>query len=86
MFSIWINEISSSLDGYSVDNTNFLALVKVLHTSGDISKVFTLESFFFQISAICILYFAKMKERRRSFLKGARKGDINQIARSFLYD
>ena len=29
----------------------------------------------FQISAMYILYLAKMKERGRSFLKGARKGD-----------
>ena len=32
MFSIWINGILSSLDGYSAHNTDFLALVKVLLT------------------------------------------------------
>ena len=32
MFSIWINGILSSLDGYYVHNTDFLALVKVLLT------------------------------------------------------
>ena len=32
MFSIWINRILSSLDGYSAYNTDFLALVKVLFT------------------------------------------------------
>ena len=32
MFSIWINGILSSLDGYSAHNTDFLALVKVLST------------------------------------------------------
>ena len=39
MFSIWINGILSSLSGYSVRNTDFLALVKVLLTY-IISKVF----------------------------------------------
>ena len=32
MFSIWINGILSSLDGYFVHKTDFLALVKVLLT------------------------------------------------------
>ena len=91
MFSIWINGIVSSLDEYSAHNTDFLALVKVLLTyiwrllakspsssfysaSGD-RGLKQIRKFFFQISTMDILYLAKMKERGRSFLKVARKGD-----------
>ena len=90
MLFIWINGILSSLDGYSVHNTDFLALVKVLLTyiwrwlakcssssfySACVDKGLKQINFFFQISAIYIFYLAKIKERGRSFLNGARKGD-----------
>ena len=91
MFSIWINRILSSLDGYSAYNTDFLALVKVLFTyiwrllaKCSSSSFYSacgdrglkqVRKFFFQISDMYILYLAKMKKRGRSFLKGARKGD-----------
>ena len=88
MFSIWINRILSWFDGCSANNTDFLALVKVLLTyiwrwlaKCSSSSFYSacgdrgLKQSFFQISDIYILYLAKMKERERSFLKRARKGD-----------
>ena len=81
MFSIWINRILSSLNRYSTRNTDFLALVKVLLTCiwRWLAK-YSSSSFYSAygdrgLSAIHILYLAKLKERGRSFLKGAGKGD-----------
>ena len=90
MFSIQINGILSSSDTYSVHITDFFGLSKgfTYIQLEIISKVFiilfllclwgqgakTNQKVIFQISAMYILYLAKMRERGRSFLKGARKG------------
>ena len=89
MLSIWMNRILSSLVGYSVHNTDFLALVKVLLTyiwrrlakcssssfySACGDRGLKQINFFFQISAIYIFYLAKIKEES-PFLKGVRKSD-----------
>ena len=89
-FPIWINGILGWLDGYSVHNTDFLALAKVLlaYTWTWLGKCSSSSFYsacgdrglkksesFFKISAMYILYLTKMNERGRSFLKGPRKGD-----------
>ena len=79
MFSIWINGILSSLDGYSAHNTDFLALVKVLLTyiwrwlaKCSSSSFYSacgdrglkqIRKFFFQISAMYFHYLTKMTKR-----------------------
>ena len=62
-------------------NTDFLTLVKVLLTYiwRGLAKCSSSSSYYVcgdrGLSAMYILYLAKLKERGRSFLKGAGKGD-----------
>ena len=82
MFSIWINQILSPVDGYLAHNTDFLSLMKVLLTYIWRSSAKCSSFPFYSacgdtgLSAIHILYLTKLKERGKSFLKGAWKGDI----------
>ena len=80
MFSIWISGILSSLDEYSAHNTDFLGSVKVLLSYIWRWLAKCLSSCFYSACGDrglkqIIKFFFQIKEREKSFLKEARKGD-----------